>query len=120
MRIGRSVKEGNQPLKMVKVRAVTLQKKRAVEMAIADAGEGADADSVQQGLYAEWQTSLYIAGPIVDVSKRISCPNIPLADRYICRLLQGKVPKNDFGNIDLYVPSMLPEGGVHIPCEYLR
>jgi len=31
-------------------------------------------------------------------------------------LFQGFIPKNDFGNIDLYVPSMLPEGAVHIPC----
>ena len=31
--------------------------------------------------------------------------------------VQGKIPKNNFGNIDLYVPSMLPEGAVHIPCE---
>jgi len=32
-------------------------------------------------------------------------------------LTKGKVPKNDFGNIDLYVPSMLPPGGVHIPFK---
>ncbi len=31
---------------------------------------------------------------------------------------QGVIPKNQFGNIDLYVPSMLPDGGVHIPCEW--
>lgn len=30
--------------------------------------------------------------------------------------MQGKVPKNRFGNIDLYVPSMLPKGAAHIPC----
>jgi len=30
--------------------------------------------------------------------------------------VQGKVPKNNFGNIDLYVPSMLPKGASHIPC----
>lgn len=27
------------------------------------------------------------------------------------------MPKNDFGNLDLYTPSMLPKGGVHIPCK---
>lgn len=26
----------------------------------------------------------------------------------------GRIPKNKFGNIDLYVPSMVPEGGEHI------
>lgn len=30
---------------------------------------------------------------------------------------QGKVPKNSFGNIDLFVPSMLPEGAVHLPSK---
>ena len=27
---------------------------------------------------------------------------------------QGKIPKNKFGNIDLWVPSMLPAGSTHI------
>ncbi|KAH6894359.1 hypothetical protein B0T10DRAFT_508693 [Thelonectria olida] len=30
----------------------------------------------------------------------------------------GRVPKNKFGNIDVYVPSMVPPGGVHIVHEY--
>lgn len=30
----------------------------------------------------------------------------------------GKVPKNKFGNIDIYVPSMVPRGGVHILGEH--
>ncbi|KAI0541908.1 hypothetical protein GGR58DRAFT_527709 [Xylaria digitata] len=29
-------------------------------------------------------------------------------------VLNGKVPKNRYGNLDLYVPSMVPEGGVYI------
>lgn len=32
-------------------------------------------------------------------------------------VVRGRVPKNKFGNIDLYVPSMVPEGGVYIPDE---
>ena len=31
---------------------------------------------------------------------------------------KGRIPKNDFGNIDLYVPSMLPQGAVHLPSKY--
>jgi len=27
------------------------------------------------------------------------------------------VPKNSFGNIDVYVPSMVPKGGVHLPYD---
>lgn len=30
----------------------------------------------------------------------------------------GRVPKNKFGNIDVYVPSMVPRGAVHIQHEY--
>ncbi|TFB06637.1 DNA repair protein rhp41 [Trichoderma ghanense] len=32
----------------------------------------------------------------------------------------GRVPKNKFGNIEVYVPSMVPKGGVHIASEYAR
>ncbi|CZR52237.1 related to xeroderma pigmentosum group C complementing factor (homolog to excision repair protein RAD4) [Phialocephala subalpina] len=30
-------------------------------------------------------------------------------------IVNGRVPKNSFGNIDIFVPSMVPPGGVHIP-----
>jgi hypothetical protein len=32
--------------------------------------------------------------------------------------LQGKIPKNDFGNINLFVKSMLPYGATHLPCRF--
>ncbi|KDQ62732.1 hypothetical protein JAAARDRAFT_190020 [Jaapia argillacea MUCL 33604] len=131
MRIGRKVKEGMQPMKWSKVRAVTVSKKREVEMAMAEerdrkgkqrerelgverlgedgleieiddgmvsktAGNKKETDEgIMQGLYAEFQTELYHPPPVVN----------------------GKIPKNDFGNIDLYVPSMLPVGAVHIPYK---
>ncbi|CDO71667.1 hypothetical protein BN946_scf184915.g11 [Trametes cinnabarina] len=133
MRQGRKVREGAQPLKWVKQRAVTVNKKRAIEMALADqreraasasgsaaktpsagdrregelslswdAGGGdtpgggfASEEGVMQGLYAKHQTELYKPPPVVN----------------------GKVPKNDFGNIDLYVPSMLPAGAAHVPFK---
>ncbi|PCH40265.1 Rad4-domain-containing protein [Wolfiporia cocos MD-104 SS10] len=103
-RQGRRVREGAQPMKWVKQRAMTVNKQRAIEMALseqrdkiesgeADGAGFASEDGVMQGLYAESQTELYRPDPVVN----------------------GKVPKNDFGNIDLYVPSMLPAGAVHIP-----
>jgi xeroderma pigmentosum group C-complementing protein len=46
-------------------------------------------------LYTEEQTELYVAPPIVN----------------------GRVPKNSYGNLDVFVPSMIPEGGVHLPCK---
>ena len=43
-------------------------------------------------VYAYFQTSIYKPPPVV----------------------QGKIPKNVYGNLDIYVPSMVPPGGVHI------
>ncbi|KAI0064088.1 Rad4-domain-containing protein [Artomyces pyxidatus] len=94
MRRGRTVRAGEQPMKWVKQRASTIGRKRELEV-LREAGANGSADGadVMQGLYAEQQTEAYTAPPVVD----------------------GKIPKNDFGNIDLYVPSMLPAGAVHIP-----
>ena len=88
MNEGRSIKEGENPLKFVKSRAYTISNKRAAEQAKAEGGE-----LPQEGLYARFQTQVYKPPPVVD----------------------GKIPTNSFGNIDLYVPSMLPEGAAHIP-----
>ena len=59
-------------MKMIKQRAVTTNKKRAVEMALADQNGGESGDGneggLMQGLYAKGQTELYISPPVVDVS----------------------------------------------------
>ncbi|KIV83515.1 hypothetical protein PV11_05535 [Exophiala sideris] len=51
-------------------------------------------DEANEGtaLYAEYQTRLYEPPPVVD----------------------GEIPKNAYGNLDVYVPSMIPAGAVHI------
>ena len=67
MRMGRRVKEKQEPLKWVKQRAVTLQKRRAQEQALQERGE-----AIQQGLYAEYQTEVYLPPPIEDVSLRLT------------------------------------------------
>ncbi|KAJ7741359.1 hypothetical protein B0H16DRAFT_1565520 [Mycena metata] len=120
---GRRIKEGEQPMKLVKMRASTIGKMREVEgmreilratgerrvTENGESGDNAAGDSsapkkgkgkeldneIMQGLYALSQTELYVPDPIVN----------------------GKIPKNNFGNIDMYVPSMLPAGAVHIPYK---
>ena len=72
MRQGRKVKEGCQPMKLVKQHAVTVNKKRAIEVAMgdrkgADDGVGSEKE-IMQGLYSQNQTELYRADPVVDVS----------------------------------------------------
>ena len=83
-RLGRDVKVGEQPLKRA------IPKRRQTQLA----GEMDADDEVQEGtrLYAEFQTDVYVPPPVVN----------------------GRVPKNVYGNIDVYVPTMIPAGSVHI------
>ena len=55
--------------------------------------DAADDENAGTALYAPHQTSLYVAPPVSN----------------------GKIPKNVYGNLDIYAPSMVPPGGVHIP-----
>ncbi|EXJ54544.1 hypothetical protein A1O7_09884 [Cladophialophora yegresii CBS 114405] len=83
-RRGRDVNEGEQPLK----RAVP---RRTRTPAADDFDDDEDAAG-GTALYAEFQTSLHKPPPVVD----------------------GKVPRNAYGNLDVYVASMIPAGAVHI------
>ncbi|OKL57159.1 hypothetical protein UA08_07442 [Talaromyces atroroseus] len=85
---GRRPKIGETPLKRVPIRAVTLMRKREVEEAQRETGK-----KPLQGLYAMYQTEFIIPPPIQN----------------------GVIPKNDYGNIDCFVPSMVPRGATHIP-----
>ncbi len=84
---GRRPKAGETPMKLVPVRAVTINRKREAEEHERMTGE-----KQKQGLYSWDQTEYIIPPPIVD----------------------GKIPKNAYGNIDCFVPSMVPRGAVHI------
>ena len=85
-RMGRDVQDGEQPLRHAKPkkgRRLSLEP----DMDLDDQGE-----EVGAGLYAEFQTKLYIPPSVI----------------------RGRVPRNAYGNLDLYVPSMCPPGGIHI------
>lgn len=85
---GRQIKPGEQPLKRVPIRAVTLLRKRQVDDLERETGE-----KPKQGLYAKFQTEYIIPPPIRD----------------------GIIPKNAYGNIDCFVPRMVPQGASHVP-----
>ncbi|OCT50860.1 rad4 family protein [Cladophialophora carrionii] len=87
---GRRPKNGEAPLKLVPVRAVTITRKREAEE-----HERVTGEKQMQGLYSWDQTEYIVPPPIVD----------------------GKIPKNAYGNIDCFVPSMVPRGAVHIPLR---
>lgn len=85
---GRAPKPGAQPLKRAPFRAATTNRRR--ELAEAEAAAG---HKVLQGLYSYDQTDWIIPPPIQN----------------------GIIPKNQYGNIDLFVEHMLPEGAAHVP-----
>lgn len=85
-RLGREIKPGEQPLKRVQAR-------RGHEARLEE-DDPADEDKEGAGtaLYTPFQTVTYEAPPVVN----------------------GRIPKNGYGNLDIYVPTMVPKGGVHI------
>ncbi|KZL79388.1 rad4 transglutaminase-like domain-containing protein [Colletotrichum incanum] len=85
---GRAPKPGEQPLKRVPYRAATTNRRREIAEAEAISGE-----KVLQGLYSFDQTEWIIPPPIKD----------------------GIIPKNEYGNIDLFAEHMCPEGAAHVP-----
>ncbi|KAF3909766.1 hypothetical protein AA313_de0210288 [Arthrobotrys entomopaga] len=89
--LGREIKAGEQPLKHKAI-------KKAKRPRDLEPDELDEPEEQETGMYAEFQTIIYRPEPCVG----------PI------------VPQNAYGNIDLYVPSMLPEGGVHIPHKMAR
>lgn len=83
-RLGREVKLGEKPAKVVPSR----RKSEICDGAIMPPVTLVD-------LFTEQQTEVYQAPPI----------------------LNGRVPKNSFGNIDVFVPSMLPLGSAYLPLD---
>ncbi|KAK6502160.1 hypothetical protein TWF506_002756 [Arthrobotrys conoides] len=86
---GRVIKMNEQALKLVPNRAVTINRKREIE----DAKRDGDVGAGLVGLYGFYQTEVYRPPPVID----------------------GVIPKNAYGNIDCFVPSMIPVGAVHVP-----
>lgn len=66
-RVGRIVSDDEVPMKWVKQRSVTINRKRAENAVLFDGGEIA-----QQGLYAEGQTEVYVPPPVKDVGVSLS------------------------------------------------
>ncbi|KAK9459221.1 uncharacterized protein V1516DRAFT_681314 [Lipomyces oligophaga] len=87
-KLGRLVQVGEQALKHTKRR--NPMKHRGFEDDYD--GELNEEEETETPLYAEFQTDIYVPPPVVN----------------------GKVPKNDFGNLDIFVPSMVPKGAIHM------
>lgn len=98
-RLGREINPGEEPVKVLPKRKRPQRRgRRAVDD---DQGDSSSSDDPVLGprpskgvpIFTFDQTSLHVPPPVV----------------------AGRIPKNKFGNLDLYVPSMVPAGGAHIP-----
>ncbi|KAK1976635.1 Rad4 transglutaminase-like domain-containing protein [Colletotrichum cereale] len=90
-RMGREVKPMELPVKFLPRRL------NAKPKGYVDDGYGGDErEAAGTPVFIQDQTEVYRAPSVVD----------------------GRVPKNKFGNIDLYVASMVPKGGVHVTDEF--
>ncbi|KAI9712673.1 MAG: hypothetical protein M1820_001294 [Bogoriella megaspora] len=87
-RLGREIKAGEQPLKHLPPSKASMDNRSPSGRGDELFGE----EGTGTPLYALFQTEPYNPPPCV----------------------RGKVPKNAYGNIDVYVPSMIPRGGKHI------
>ncbi|KAI1656783.1 Rad4-domain-containing protein [Daldinia decipiens] len=85
---GRAPIEGVQPLKHAPYRAATTNRRREIAEA-----ERATGQKVMQPLYSFDQTDWIIPPPIQN----------------------GIIPKNEYGNIDMFAEHMCPEGAIHVP-----
>ncbi|KAL7787910.1 hypothetical protein V8C37DRAFT_389479 [Trichoderma ceciliae] len=92
-RLGREVRPGEIPAKWLPKRA----QNRRSRFGEGEQNEDADGDAGTP-IYTMDQTELYEPPPVRN----------------------GRVPKNKFGNIEVYVASMIPKGGAHIVDEYAR
>ena len=86
---GKVPKPNQTPIKRVKVRAMTLARKREIEAISADNNN----EPVTEGLYARHQVENYQPAPVVN----------------------GIIPKNAYNNVDLFTTNMLPNGAAHLP-----
>jgi hypothetical protein len=98
-RLGREINPGEEPVKVLPKRKRPQRGgRRAADYDQGDSSSSEDpvlGPSPSKGvpIFTFDQTSLYVPPPVV----------------------AGRIPKNKFGNLDLYVPSMVPAGGAHIP-----
>ena len=83
-RRGRDVREGMEPLKYAAPRT------RLEREEVGANDEEVDAEGM--ALYAAYQTEVYVPPPVEG----------------------GRIPKNKFGNLDVYVDSMIPPGAIHV------
>ncbi|RYP22440.1 hypothetical protein DL765_001652 [Monosporascus sp. GIB2] len=90
-RLGRQVRPDEIPVKFLPKRA----KKTKTDFSGDEEGGDGVGETVGTPIYTIDQTDLYKTPPVIN----------------------GRIPKNRYGNLDVFVPSMVPEGGAYIADE---
>ncbi|KAL5938841.1 hypothetical protein ACKVV1_009521 [Pyricularia oryzae] len=95
-RLGRVIKLGEEPVKYLPKRPRPTGRGRVGRFDSDDEEEdpvlGTGGSAAGTPIFSQDQTELFVPDPV----------------------RKGKVPRNKFGNVDVFVPSMVPRGGVHI------
>jgi len=85
-------------------------------MSAATQGKGKEKEQDDENfvdLFGKWQTEEYVPRMALNVCLCL-CSASPDLTKTL--LVKGIVPKNEFGNVYLFKPSMLPVGTVHVKC----
>lgn len=139
---GRAPRDGEQPYKRVKARSrhgsqinaasvaqetvrVCVCGKRIVDVGAlkaraADVERRDEGDGTQSiGLYGRWQTEIYRPPACVALSLLRCLDARSLVTRQTS-VVGGRVPRNAYGNVYLFLPAMCPIGGTHVDLPGVR
>lgn len=105
-RLGRVMLPGEEPVKVLPKKKKARRGMWDDEESEREVEEG-ELDPDKVGLFGE---ALAVDGTPIYMSEQTK-PYVPEPVR------NGRVPKNKFGNVDVYVPSMVPAGGAHVLHE---
>lgn len=121
MRHSRQVRENEQPYKFVKSVALNM---RIRSSGVSGNGSG---ESVKTALFGRWQTDPWQPPAAKDVCHchqstqvMISVSDSLSIFETMWKSVQGKVPKNERGNVDLWDDAHLPPGTVHLQCAFVQ
>ncbi|KAH8904397.1 Rad4-domain-containing protein [Coniochaeta sp. PMI_546] len=103
-RLGRVVMPGEEPVKVLPKKKKARRGMWDDEESEQEEQEEEDLDPDKVGLFGE---ELVADGTPIYMYEQTE-PYVPEPVR------NGRVPKNKFGNVDVYVPSMVPAGGAHV------
>ncbi|KAK3402218.1 hypothetical protein B0T20DRAFT_370404 [Sordaria brevicollis] len=109
-RLGRVVKPGEDPIKVLPPKRKRTSKFGGGRISSPFSGAENDEDGEEGDLFGDYSLARAGGTPLYTPQQTDLYIPPPVSAR-------GKIPKNKFGNVEVYVPSMVPRGGAHVPHE---